>query len=114
MVKGTHLKALGTIGTLKRALARMRDPVVQDHFASSSKRRTTHFTLEWLFSCMNPSVFLHIAFLRKTLAAKVASVKTIGIHNNNIILMNVVGIKLTRAVCTPSVFVSERRGWPSG
>ena len=87
MVKGTHLKALGTIGTLKRALARMRDPVVQDHFASSSKRRTTHFTLKWLFSCMNPSVFLHIAFLRKTLATKVAPVKTIGIHNNNMILI---------------------------
>lgn len=70
----SSLETLGTISALVRPFASVHDTVVQGHFRPSNEARATLFTDKWSFPCVNASMLLHVAFLRKTLVAKIARV----------------------------------------
>jgi len=68
------LKAFWAIGALERTLAGVSDPGVQHHFAAASESRAALLADERFLAGVDSPVLLHVALLRKTLAAKVARV----------------------------------------
>ena len=71
---GKFLKPFWTVGTLIRSFAGMNDPVVQGHFGPAYKTSSALFTDKWPLARMDPTMLLHIAFLRKALMAEIAIV----------------------------------------
>ena len=68
------LKTFGAVSTLIGSFAGMNDPVVQGHFGPAYKTSSALFADKWPLACMDPTMLLHIAFLRKALMAEIAIV----------------------------------------